>query len=35
MTVPGHEAVDNESDCRSRGRELDLGPVWYFRGDNS
>ena len=22
-----------ESDCRSRGRELDPGPVPYFRGD--
>ena len=22
-----------ESDCRSRGREFELGPVPYFRGD--
>ena len=22
-----------ESDCRSRGREFDPGPVQYFRGD--
>ena len=26
-------AVDSESDCRSRGREFDPGPVPYFRGD--
>ena len=24
-----------ESDCRSRGREFDPGPVPYFRGDGS
>ena len=34
-----HSAVGNvsgnrcESDCRSRGREFDPGPVPYFRGD--
>ena len=38
LTGP-HSAVGNvsgyrcESDCRSRGRELDAGPVPYFRGD--
>ena len=26
-----HSAVGNESDCRSRGREFDPGPVSYFR----
>ena len=31
---PGpHSAVDNVSDCRSRGREFDPDPVPYFRGD--
>ena len=28
--VSGHRCV---SDCRSRGREFDPGPVPYFRGD--
>ena len=28
--VPGHRCV---SDCRSRGREFDPGPVPYFRED--
>ena len=28
--VSGYRCV---SDCRSRGRELDPGPVPYFRGD--
>ena len=34
-----HSAVGNvsgyrcESDCRSRGREFDPGPVSYFHGD--
>ena len=28
--VSGHRCV---SDCRSRGREFDPGPVSYFRGD--
>ena len=28
--VSGYRCV---SDCRSRGREFDLGPVPYFRGD--
>ena len=38
MTGP-RSAVGNvsgnrcESDCRSRGREFDPGPVPYFRGD--
>ena len=38
LTGP-HSAVGNvsgnrcESDCRSRGREFDPGPVPYFRGD--
>ena len=42
-TLPTHigprSAVGNvsgnrcESDCRSRGREFDPGPVPYFRGD--
>ena len=27
-------AVGNVSDCRSRGREFDPGPVSYFRGDH-
>ena len=31
---PGpHSAVGKVSDCRSRGREFDPGPVPYFRGD--
>ena len=29
--VSGYRCV---SDCRSRGREFDLGPVPYFRGDD-
>ena len=40
ITVTGpRSAVGNvsgnryESDCRSRGREFDPGPVPYFRGD--
>ena len=28
-----HSAVGNESDCISRGPELDPGPVPYFHGD--
>ena len=28
-----HDMVMCESDCRSRGREFDLSPVPYFRGD--
>ena len=28
--VSGHRCM---SDCRSRGREFDPGPVPYFRGD--
>ena len=30
--VSGYKCV---SDCRSRGREFDPGPVPYFRGDGS
>ena len=39
MNTGRHSAVGNvsgnrcESDCRSRGREFDSGPVPYFRGD--
>ena len=33
-TVP-RSGVDNMSHCRSRGRELELGPVPYFRVDRS
>ena len=30
---PGVSGNRCESDCRSRGREFDPGPVPYFRGD--
>ena len=33
LNTGSRSAVGNMSDCRSRGREFDPGPIPYFRGD--